>query len=140
MSGMYNSSGDLIVTLDGEAVVSDARGQASGTAVALRLADTLKTAQADTLANAAALTVWTPAAGKRPRLLGVAVASSVAGRLAVRVGGTVVARLRVPASQTVVVPLGANGHLAAAVNDVVDVVNNTGGPADLDAVAWGTEE
>jgi len=139
MSGMYNSGGDLIVTLDGEVPSVGVQGVAGGVAAAVRLTDTVRTAQGDGIANGAALVIWTPAAGMKPRVLGCAVASSVAGRLAVRVGGTVLVRLRVPANQTVAIWVGANGHLAALADDVVDVLNSTGGVADLDGVAWGTE-
>lgn len=85
-------------------------------------------------------TIWTPAAGKKFRLMGFWVSSSVAGQLIFgdNLVGTVIARS--PLLQAAVVPhpmsLG-NGILSAAANNVLKIDGPTGNVAGM---VYGTEE
>lgn len=90
--------------------------------------------------SAGSMTVWTPATGKRFRLLFAVVGSSVAGHLIVTDGGTSIIDVLVPANQSLALILPSNGVLSAASGNVLGVTNGTGSTASLYASAIGTEE
>ncbi len=99
-----------------------------------------RSAQANALASGSDLTLWTPAAGKKFRLRGLVIAASVAGRCELRDSGTVLAYLRLAAGEPLSLMLEANGVLSAAANNPLQLRNQSGGAADLDAWVWGNEE
>lgn len=84
-------------------------------------------------------TVWTPAAGTRFRLMGMTVASSVAGNLVFRdnTAGTIIASVSTTAGVPVPVDFG-NGKLSAAANNVL-TAQGPGG-STLSGMIFGTEE
>jgi hypothetical protein len=87
-------------------------------------------------------TLWTPAAGKKFRLMGWLVSSSAAGQLIFgdNAVGTVIARSELlaagAASKCATGDLG-NGILSAAANNVLKIDGPTGNVAGM---VWGTEE
>jgi hypothetical protein len=88
---------------------------------------------------------WAPAAGKKPRLRGFALSTSVAGSIIIKMGassGAAVEVFRTPALAAAgVFQLGdddmGQGILAAAANDQVWIDAPTGNVA---GTLWGTEE
>lgn len=95
----------------------------------------------NTLLNAGTFTVWTPTSGKKFRLMGISISSSVAARLLVRdgAGGTVMLYFQVGAADTKVYNLD-QGFVSATANNVLEILNSTGGTVDARVTAWGTEE
>jgi hypothetical protein len=86
-------------------------------------------------------TIWTPAAGKKFRLMGYAISSSVAGQLIFgdNAVGTVIARSPAVAAAGIATDGGSwrNGILSAAANNVLKLDGPTGNVAGM---VWGTEE
>jgi len=90
---------------------------------------------------AAEATVWTPAAGKKFRLMGMTIACSVAGDVTFRdnTAGTIIAVLTCQAGVSISLsPAFGNGILSAAANNVLTAT----GPAasTLSGTIFGTEE
>lgn len=87
-------------------------------------------------------TIWTPAAGKKFRVMGIAFSSSAAGQLILgdNLAATVIARSPTLAAGGIWM-LGAsylgNGILSALVNNVLKIDGPTGNVAGM---VWGTEE
>lgn len=87
-------------------------------------------------------TIWTPAAGKKFRVMGVSISTSVAGQLLFgdNLVGTVIARSPTLAAGAAW-QLGAadmgNGILSAAANNVLKLDGPTG---NVMGMVWGTEE
>lgn len=106
----------------------------------IRVVNVSKSAYNAAVANAANLTVWTPAAGKKFRLMSVVLSSSVTGRVTLIDNALTVAELLVTANSPVTIQLPTNGYLSAAVNNVLSVQNNTGGPAGVAVWVTGCEE
>ena len=95
------------------------------------------------LANATATTVWTPAASKKFRLMGVQVSSSAAATLHLRDGtagsGTKFHSYRTGGADTKDFSFG-QGYISSAANNVLEIYNATGSAVDVWITAWGTEE
>lgn len=94
------------------------------------------------LADNTGTTVWTPATGKKFRLMGVSVSSSAAGRLALRdnsSGTDYIARFLYNAADTKTFDFG-NGYVSLAANNVLEIRNNSGTAVSIWVTAWGTEE
>lgn len=90
-------------------------------------------------AATAETTIWTPATGKKFRLMGFILTPGAASTLTFKdnTGGTTVFAARGTTDQPVVVNIG-NGILSGAVNRVLTVTRGTS--ATLDGVVFGTEE
>jgi hypothetical protein len=96
--------------------------------------------------------IWTPAAGKRFRLLGFIVsvasgATSAAGTLvslydaAVGVFAVISVGTTIPGGQTVVVSLAPNGYLSSTIGNALNLNLSSALTAGVvTATAWGTEE
>lgn len=85
-------------------------------------------------------TIWTPASGKKFRLMGYSISSSAAGLLIFgdNLVGTVIARSpAVAAAGFATIELIGNGILSAAANNVLKLDGPTGNVAGM---VWGTEE
>lgn len=86
-------------------------------------------------------TIWTPASGKKFRLMGYAISSSVAGQLIFgdNLVGTVIARSAAVAAAGIASDGGSwrNGLLSALANNVLKLDGPTGNVAGM---VWGTEE
>lgn len=85
--------------------------------------------------------IWTPAAGKKFRLMGLALSLSVAGFLSLDDGGSVpdVVRLpAMPAGQGIDVETFGNGLLSVAANNTLRVDASANG--NVNGMVWGTEE
>jgi uncharacterized protein (DUF1786 family) len=86
--------------------------------------------------------VWTPAVGKKFRLMRAVISSSVVGNVVLTdaSGGTVIAVVPITAiaNAPVVVDLG-NGYLSAAANNALFAFNS-GGAANISGTLMGTEE
>jgi hypothetical protein len=95
----------------------------------------------NTLSNAGTFTVWTPASGKKFRLMGISISSSAASRLLVKDGasGSIIVYYQTSAADTKVYDFG-QGFLSNAANNVLEILNSSGATVDVRATAWGTEE
>jgi hypothetical protein len=94
------------------------------------------------LPNATATTVWTPASGKKFRLMGVSISVSgtnAAVHLRDGAGGTVFHTARAAGTDTKDFSFG-NGYLSTTANNVLEIYNLTGGTINVHVTAWGTEE
>lgn len=111
----------------------------TGTSSADRLRTPSKFVPLNAVNTNAEATIWTPAAGKKFRLMRLVLASSVAGNVALKdnTAGTTIAVIPTLAGAPVVVDLG-NGILSAAANNVLTAT----GPASstLSGMVMGTEE
>jgi hypothetical protein len=89
----------------------------------------------------AGMTVWTPASGKKFRLMGYCISSSVAGQLIFgdNAVGTVIARSPAVAAAGIAQDGGSwgNGILSAAKDNVLKLDGPTGNVAGM---VWGIEE
>ncbi|MGI8467733.1 MAG: hypothetical protein ACR2N3_04705 [Pyrinomonadaceae bacterium] len=89
---------------------------------------------------AAEAAVWTPAAGKKFRLMGGVITTSVAGNITFKdnTAGTTIMVVPVTAGVPVVIPPMGNGILSAAANNVLTAI----GPAasTFSGTLFGTEE
>lgn len=87
-------------------------------------------------------TIWTPASGKKFRLLGFILTPGAATSLTFKdnTAGTTIFVTRGTTDTPIIVPAGAlgNGILSGAVDRVLTVTRGTS--ATLDGVVWGTEE
>lgn len=105
-----------------------------------RLVKTSKTAQGTAVADSADVTVWTPASSKKFRLRGLVIAASVAGRYEIHDGASgIIAYVRLAANAALTMAMEANGVQSALANNTLLFRNKTGGAADMDAWAWGSE-
>lgn len=114
-----------------------ATGWNGETLVPLRTATVFKTV--DLGAGTTETTIWTPATGKRFRLLGFVLTCGAASKLTFKdnTAGTTIFVAEVAAGVPLVVNLG-NGILSAAANNVLTVTRGTSGT--LVGVVWGVEE
>lgn len=94
----------------------------------------------DAVAIGAEATIWTPAAGKRFRLMGAVLAASAACTVKLRdnTGGTVIRELLLAASTPLVLPFEGNGSLSAAAGNVLTATSSAA--ANLTGYVFGTEE
>ena len=94
----------------------------------------------DAVAIAAETTIWTPAVGKKFRVMGYNLVSSVAGNILLRdnTAGTIIAVIPSAAGGSAPQANLGNGILSAAANNVLTAT----GPAasTLSGMVWGTEE
>lgn len=84
-------------------------------------------------------TIWTPATGKKFRLMGYVLTVGAGSTMTFKdnTGGATIFASRSATDQAVTVDLG-NGILSGAVNNVLTVTRGTS--ATLDGVVWGTED
>lgn len=101
-----------------------------------------KVAQANAVANNTPTAIWTPAAGKKFRLMGFAlsISASSTGRVTLLDGATVIWQSFMGANTTLSPSGLGNGILSAAANNVLNYAGQTGAATDFAGVAWGTEE
>lgn len=85
-------------------------------------------------------TIWTPAAGKKFRVMGFSFTSSVATDVLLKdnTGGTVIYRQNFPAAVPFALPSLGNGILSTAANNVLAASMVAAGT--LTGLVWGTEE
>lgn len=109
----------------------------------VRVGKTFKYIEYLNLPTATATTIWTPAAGKKFRLMGVQFGASAAAQCALRDGtagsGTAFHMFKVGGADTKDFSLG-NGYLSSAANNVLEIYNATGSTVSVWVTAWGTEE
>lgn len=109
----------------------------------VRIGKTYKYIEYLNLPTATATTIWTPAAGKKFRLMGVQFGASAAAQCALRDGtagsGTAFHMFKVGGADTKDFSLG-NGYLSSAANNVLEIYNATGSTVSVWVTAWGTEE
>jgi hypothetical protein len=93
------------------------------------------------LTDNTATTVWTPASGKKFRLMAVQISSSGASLLHLRdgAGGTVFHTQRTAGIDSKYFEFG-NGYLSAAANNVLEILNKSTATINVWVTAWGTEE
>jgi hypothetical protein len=93
------------------------------------------------LADATATTVWTPAAGRKFRLMGLQISTSAAATVHLRdgAGGTRFHSQRTGGADTKDFNFG-NGYLSATANNVLEILNSSGSTINVWVTAWGTEE
>lgn len=95
-----------------------------------------------TLPDATGTTIWTPASGKKFRLMGISVSCGSAGRLAIRDGNSgtdFIARFLYAGADTKTFDFG-NGYLSLQADRVLELRNNSGATVNAWVTAWGTEE
>lgn len=94
------------------------------------------------LANATGTTVWTPASGKKFRLMHITIQSTVANNIHLRdgAGGTIFSTARFTASDLHLDIDFGNGYLSGLADRVLEVYNATGSTCSVWLTAWGTEE
>jgi len=90
------------------------------------------------LPTATSTTIWTPAAGRKFRLMGVIVTTSASVHLHLRDSTTVFHTVRCLATGQSF-DFG-NGYLSAAANNVLEIRNDSGTTTNVWVTAWGTEE
>jgi hypothetical protein len=138
---MYiNSGGDAVENHNTALLTAGMQFNFSGSAwERIRTPKVFKTISAVTITNET--TVWTPAAGKKFRLMGFALsAGTAAGNITVRdgsAGSTVLIIPKMPADTPLTANFG-NGILSAAVNNVLTVQGAS--TETLSGTIWGTEE
>jgi hypothetical protein len=96
-----------------------------------------------TITTATTTAVWTPASGKRFRLLSAIISTDTAMRVYLQdATGQIIASFRLAANATVTIGQGnglpLNGYLSSAANNVLNVV--TGAAGNVDVTVAGTEE
>lgn len=93
------------------------------------------------LADATATTVWTPAAGKKFRLMSIQISTSAAATVHLRdgAGGTRFHSQRTGGADTKDFNFG-NGYLSSAANNVLEILNSSGATINVWVTAFGTEE
>lgn len=93
------------------------------------------------LADATATTVWTPASGRKFRLMGIQISTSAAATVHLRdgAGGTRFYSQRTGGADTKDFSFG-NGYLSATANNVLEILNSSGATINVWVNAWGTEE
>lgn len=115
---------------------------AQGILALLRTSSVFKSLASTAITAGTGATIWTPAASRKFRVLGICISSSVAGQLLLgdNVVGTVIARSPTLAAGGVWV-LGqgdlGNGILSAAANNVLKIDGPTGNVAGM---VWGVDE
>lgn len=90
------------------------------------------------LPTATSATIWTPAAGKKFRLMGVMVTTSATVHLHLRDATTIFHTTRT-LGDGIAFDFG-NGYLSAAANNVLEIRNDSGTTTNVWVTAWGTEE
>lgn len=95
---------------------------------------------AGNLTSGATSDIWTPAAGKRFRILLLAFSSGVATEMKFYDGATFLFALHITINDRVVLPLPFNGYLSAAANNVLKAKQDSGGVVGCDIWVLGTEE
>lgn len=91
------------------------------------------------LVNTGQATVWTPAAGKKFRLMGVSIAVSGISTFHLQDGTTKFHTIRTNTAGTVIFDWG-NGYLSTAANTSLNIYNDSAGSLNVWVTAWGTEE
>lgn len=127
------------------AVVSTLQGYVGSSAWdRLRLANIYKTLSRASIAAAGNSTIWTPAAGKKPRLMGgiITVSAAFIGSIRFGTAGSGVVKIPLETSSALTIMIGPmdNGLIATNANDVIEVNNASAGAVSVAAVLWGLEE
>lgn len=104
----------------------------------VRVGRTYKYIEYLNLPTSTGTTIWTPAAGKKFRLMGISVATSATVHLHIRDAGTIFHSVRSQGTTTSF-DFG-NGYLSAAANNILEVRNDSGTTTNVWVTAWGTEE
>ncbi len=107
-----------------------------------RTPSVFKVAQTSAVANNTPTAIWTPAAGKKFRLMGFLLSISVSsvGRVQLLDGATVIWQAFMGGNAPLSPQSLGNGYLSAAANNVLNYAGQTGAATDFACVAWGTEE
>jgi len=123
------------------ALITTSSVGSGGAFTVLRVADVFKDIPATAIVvNAAAgVSIWTPAAGKKFRLLGGIFSLVAAGLLILGdgIGGVELLRVALAAGISIVLPAMGNGILSAAANNALSAY---GTATNLNGVVFGTEE
>lgn len=93
------------------------------------------------LADNTATTVWTPAAGRKFRLMAVQISASAASILHLRdgAGGTIFHTQRTAGIDSKAFDFG-NGYISSTANNVLEILNKSAATINVWVTAWGTEE
>lgn len=83
--------------------------------------------------------LWTPAASKKFRIMGIAIGADTTTNIYVQDGATNIATLKVGAAENSLVVDFGQGILSSLANNVLNIFNN-GAAAGLYLTVWGTEE
>lgn len=153
---VYNSSGtELLYVAPASVTDGSALSSGAGTLVSnvnfgfngtnfdrVRVGKVYKHIEYLTLPDATGTTIWTPASGKKFRLMGISVSCGSAGRLALRDGSTgtdFIVRFLYAGADTKNFDFG-NGYLSLQADRVLELRNNSGATVNAWVTAWGTEE
>lgn len=122
------------------------QGYSDGQWVNVRIGDGKPREYHGSLAGSAgaAGAVWTPASGKKFRLLTFQVSTDFSGEVLLVDGtlgvGTEIWRMNMTASMPVTIPIGPNGVLSFTANNVLNVYNNSSTTGNVYVFATGDEE
>lgn len=136
------SSGSIPFTiraLDSLQVNAVQYGWNGSTTEMIRVPNVWKYASNGTLAGTTGVTVWTPASGKKYRVMGVTLQSSVSQAYFLRDAGSTFQMIYPPANEGVTIYLG-NGYLANAANTNLELYNSGSTTATVRISLFGTEE
>lgn len=150
---LYNSTGnEVLITSYGntdgnvataQTMITSAYNQGfnGSTFDRIRVGKTYKYIEYLNLADNTATTVWTPASGKKFRLMAVQISSSAASLLHLRdgAGGTIFHTQRTAGIDSKYFEFG-NGYLSATANNVLEILNKSTATINVWVTAWGTEE
>lgn len=158
-AGLLDSRGNLQVTLiskngtNGTAAQSPGEGQSNSAGLVTnaqtmifngttwdreRGPNVFKSLQSVAVVAGAAVTVWTPAAGKKFRVMGFVLSLSVSGSVILKDSSTEILRLQTAAAIGVASPPMGNGILSTVANNVLQV--DVGASGNVSGFVFGTEE
>ena len=120
------------------AIATTEMGWAGATFDRVRVGKVYKYIEYLNLPTSTNTTIWTPAAGKKFRLMGISIATSATVHLHIRDSGTIFHSVRLQGTTTSF-EFG-NGYLSAVANNLLEVRNDSGTTTNVWITAWGTEE
>jgi hypothetical protein len=126
---------------NGFIVASNTMGWAGTAFDRMRVGKVYKYIEYLNLADNTATTVWTPAAGRKFRLMAVQISASAASILHLRdgAGGTIFHTQRTAGIDSKYFDFG-NGYISSTTNNVLEILNKSAATINVWVTAWGTEE
>lgn len=137
--GLINSAGDVINTADAYDANNNLKVAIQTGAVGTELL--FKYTEYLALANNGTVTLWTPASGKKIRLIGLYLSFSAATKVHLKdgSGGTIFNTTKTHQEHSSFLDF-KTGRLFSAANNILQLQNVGGSAVDIWATAYGTEE
>lgn len=102
--------------------------------------DGIPRSKVNQMATGTNIAIWTPASGKKFRILGLSVSTTVAGGIQLFDGSTEIIELIIPANSYQNIPVPPAGILSATAGNSLTVTNGTGSTAYVGVTVFGDEE